>query len=254
MSALTAFRAADVHDARTERDVRVQLAACYRLIKHFGMDDLVFTHITARVPGQPGIFLINPYGLMFDEITSSNLVKIDYEGNLVEPSPNPVNKAGFIIHSAIHRARKDVNFVLHTHTRAGMAVSCVREGLLPLNQFALQFYGQVAYHDYEGVASEIEERERLVAALGDKNVLILRSHGLLTCGETAAQAFSLMYNLEQSCRVQVDVKALGGTMIVPPLAVRERTASQFNTGPQAGQREWPALIRMLDRIDPSYRN
>jgi ribulose-5-phosphate 4-epimerase/fuculose-1-phosphate aldolase len=254
MSSVAAFRPAAINEARTEREMRVHLAACYRLIKHFGMDDLVFTHITARVPGKPDQFLINPYGLMYDEITSSNLVKIDHEGNLVEPTPHPVNKAGFIIHSAIHMGRPDVNVVLHTHTRAGIAVSCTEEGLLPLNQFALQFYQRVAYHDYEGVATDEDERDRLIADLGERNVLILRSHGLLTCGQTAAQAFSLMYNLEQSCRIQVDVKALGGKTIVPPAEVREKTAAQFGDGPTAGQREWPALIRMLDRIDPSYRN
>jgi len=240
--------------ARNEREVRVHLAALYRLIAHFGMDDLVFTHITARVPGEPGHFLINPYGMMFDEITSSNLVKIDHDGNLVEPSSYPVNRPGFVIHSAVHMARPEVNFVAHTHTRAGIAVSCTKDGLLPLNQFALQFHNAVAYHDYEGIANDEDERERLIAHLGDKNAMILRNHGLLTCGETAGQAFSLMYYLEQSCRIQVDVRAMGSKIVIPPEAVQDKTAGQYSTGRTAGQREWPALLRMLDRIDPSYRN
>jgi ribulose-5-phosphate 4-epimerase/fuculose-1-phosphate aldolase len=254
MSAVTAFRPPEAVEARTEREVRVQLAALYRLIRHFGMDDLVFTHISARVPGKSGQFLINPYGLMFDEITSSNLVKIDHDGNLVEPSPHPVNRPGFVIHSAVHMARPEVNFVLHTHTRAGIAVSCTGEGLLPINQFSLQFHGRTAYHDYEGIANDKDERARLTADLGGHNVMILRNHGLLTCGETAAQTFSLMYYLEQSCRIQVDTKALGGTTLVPPPEVCDKTAAQYGTGATTGQREWPALIRLLDRIDPSYRN
>jgi ribulose-5-phosphate 4-epimerase/fuculose-1-phosphate aldolase len=254
MSTVTALRPADSTQP-SEREVRVALAACYRLIAHFRMDDLVYTHISARVPGTDH-FLINPYGMMFHEITASSLVKIDYDGNIVEPSEYPVNQAGFVIHSAVHRARKDVNCVLHTHTRAGVAVSCLEEGLLPLNQFSLFFYGRVAYHDYEGIALDLEERERLVEHLGDKSAMILRSHGLLTAGRDVPEAFQLMYYLEQSCRVQLDVMSSGGRMIRPPQAVCDRTAAQVAKMrvERPITREWPALLRLLDAKDPSYRS
>jgi len=254
MSTVTALRPADSNES-SEREARVALAACYRLIAHFGMDDLVYTHISARVPGTDH-FLINPFGMMFHEITASSLVKIDYDGNVVEPAEYPVNRAGFVIHSAVHRARKDVNCVLHTHTRAGVAVSCLEEGLLPLNQFSLFFYGRVAYHDYEGIALDIEERERLVANLGDKSAMILRSHGLLTTGRDVPEAFQLMYYLEQSCRVQLDAMSSGGRMVRPPQAVCDRTAAQVAKmrTERPMTREWPALLRLLDAKDPSYRN
>lgn len=254
MSTVTALRPADLSEL-TERDARVQLAACYRLIAHFGMDDLVYTHISARVPGTDH-FLINPYGMMFHEITASSLVKIDYEGNVVEPTDYPVNQAGFVIHSAVHKARKDVNCVLHTHTRAGVAVSCLEEGLLPLNQFSLFFYGRFAYHGYEGIALDTDERERLVRDLGDKSVMILRNHGLLTAGRNVPEAFQLMYYLEQSCRVQLDVMSSGGKIVRPPQEVCEKTAAQVRKmgveRPVA--REWPGLLRLLDAKDPSYRD
>src|SRR5437660_10771458 len=167
--------------------MRVDLAACYRLIAHFGMDDLIYTHISARVPGSPGHFLINPYGMMFHEITASSLVRIDYDGNLVEPAQHPINYAGFVIHSAIHAARPDVTCVLHTHTRSGVAVSCLKEGLLSLNQFSAPYYNRVGYHEYEGVATNLDERQRLVRDLGDKRVLVLRNHGLLTAGRSVPE-------------------------------------------------------------------
>jgi ribulose-5-phosphate 4-epimerase/fuculose-1-phosphate aldolase len=255
MSTVAAFRPPLSQEELSERDVRIQLAACYRLIAHFGMDDLVFTHISARVPGTHDHFFINPYGLHFSEITASSLVKIDLDGNLVEDSGYPVNKAGFVIHSAIHGARHDVACVLHTHTRAGVALSCLAEGLLPLNQFSLQFHNRIAYHDYEGVALDLDERERLVADLADKRILILRNHGLLTAGRTIPEAFELMYYLNQACGIQMDIMASGGKMLLVPGQVAEKTARQFEREDNsAGQREWPALLRILDKKDPSYRN
>jgi ribulose-5-phosphate 4-epimerase/fuculose-1-phosphate aldolase len=252
---VTAFRPPPAPSALSERDVRVQLAACYRLVARFGMDDLVFTHISARVPGTTDHFFINPYGLHFSEITASSLVKIDLDGNLVENSNHDVNQAGFVIHSAVHAARHDVECVLHTHTRAGVAISCLAEGLLPLNQFSLQFFNRIGYHDYEGIALDLDERQRLVADLGDKRILVLRNHGLLTAGRTIPEAFSLMYYLDQSCRIQLDVMASGGRALRVADATGEKVARQFErNGVPAGQREWPALLRMLDREDASYRD
>jgi len=255
MSTVTAFRPPPVPQTLSEKEVRVELAACYRLIAHFGMDDLVFTHISARVPGTTNHFFINPYGTHFSEITASSLVKIDLDGNIVESTDHTVNQAGFVIHSAVHAARHDVECVLHTHTRAGVAISCLAEGLLPLNQFSLQFYNRVAYHDYEGVALDLDERERLVADLGDRRILILRNHGLLTAGRTIPEAVSLMYYLDQSCRIQLDIMASGGKMLRVSEATGEKVARQFErNGIPAGQREWPALLRILDAKDPSYRD
>jgi ribulose-5-phosphate 4-epimerase/fuculose-1-phosphate aldolase len=244
-----------------ERALRLELAACYRLIAHFRMTDLVFTHISARVPGPAHHFLINPYGLMFEEITASNLVKIDLDGNPVEPSSWRVNPAGFVIHSAIHAAREDAICVLHTHTRAGMAVSCLKEGLLPLNQIALQFYRRVGYHDYEGIAQKLDERERLVHDLGDKDVLILRNHGLLSVGRSVREAFLRMYYLERSCEVQVTAQATGAELLLPSPEVCAYTERQYNgtAGEDPAEDDWidlawSALIRTLDREDPSYRD
>jgi ribulose-5-phosphate 4-epimerase/fuculose-1-phosphate aldolase len=238
-----------------ERETRVQLAACYRLVAHYGMTDLVYTHISARIPGKEDEFLINPYGMMFDEITASSLVRIDHEGNLLEDSPWPVNQAGFVIHSAVHGGRPDVACVLHTHTRAGVAVSCLEEGLLPMNQHSLLFYGRLSYHDYEGIALDLEEQKRLVADLADNRAMILRNHGLLTAGRTIPEAFELMFNLEMSCKMQIDAMASGRPLRIPSDEVRERTAAQWHReGKPMGMRSWPALMRMLDRKDPSYRD
>lgn len=238
-----------------ERETRIALAACYRLIAHFGMDDLVYTHISARVPGEHGHFLINPYGLMFHEITASSLVKIDYDGNIVEDSGYPVNKAGFVIHSAVHMEKPEINCVLHTHTRAGIAVSCLEDGLLHINQHSAMFYGRLAYHDYEGIALDLDERARLVRDLGDKPAMMLRNHGLLTAGRTVPEAFVLMYYLEQSCRIQIDLMAAGGKLTRLSDNVLQHTAQQFVSAPlPCGEREWPALLRLLDARDPSYRN
>jgi ribulose-5-phosphate 4-epimerase/fuculose-1-phosphate aldolase len=240
-----------------EMRARTELAACYRLIAHFGMDDLAFTHISARVPGTEDQFLINPFGLLFHEVTASSLVKIDHQGNFVEASSHQVNKAGFVIHSAIHMAKPEINCVLHTHTRAGVAVSCLADGLQPLNQWALMFKDRIGYHEYEGIALSEDERERLVEDLGDRSVLILRNHGLLTAGRSVPEAFRLMYYLEQACRVQLDVLALGAKIWRPAPRIADKAADQYRSvtakDDASSWIEWPGLIRLLDRIDPSYR-
>jgi ribulose-5-phosphate 4-epimerase/fuculose-1-phosphate aldolase len=255
MAQVTALQNRGEPGSAGEREMRIALAACYRLIAHFGMDDLVFTHISARVPGQPHHFLINPYGLMFHEITASSLVKIDDDGNIVEDTGYPVNKAGFVIHSAVHRARPEVSCVLHTHTRAGIAVSCLADGFMHINQASLMFYNRLAYHDYEGIALDLDERSRLVRDLGDKPAMILRNHGLLTAGRTVPEAFSRMYYLEQCCRIQIDLMASGGKVNRLSDNVCQHAAEQFATSPvPCGEREWPALLRLLDAKDPSYKN
>lgn len=207
---------------------RIQLAAAYRLVAHFGMDDSIFTHISCRAPAEEGehAFLINPYGLRFDEVTASSLVTVDIEGNVLrDPYGAGMNKAGFTIHSAVHAARPEVHCVLHTHTVAGVAVSSMDEGILPLNQWSLQFYNRVAFHDYEGIALDLAERERLVADLGNRNVMILRNHGLLTCGRSVGEAFALMFNMERTCKAQLAIMSSGGVQrrVDPELA--EKTAS-----------------------------
>jgi ribulose-5-phosphate 4-epimerase/fuculose-1-phosphate aldolase len=238
--------------------VRVDLAAAYRLVSRYGWEDLVFTHISARVPGTQDHFLINPYGLFFDEITASSLVKIDQQGNKLEDSPFPVNQAGFVIHSAIHAARHDAKCVLHTHTLNGVAVSTQRAGLLPISQHSLFALNSLGYHDFEGPALDDDEKPRLVADLGDNRGLILRNHGLLTVGETVADAFVAMYYLEASCAIQVRAQSGGGELIPVPKDVMEKgyaqaTASQRRQGGQ-GRLVWPGLLRRLDRIDPTFRN
>jgi len=237
-----------------ERDARVDLAACYRLIAHFGMDDLIFTHIAARVPGHPDQFLINPFGLLFHEITASSLVKVDMSGNILEPSPYPTNTAGIVIHSAILSGRPDIECSLHTHTQAGVAVSCLEEGLLPLNQWALRFLGRVAYHEYEGIALDTSECARLQRHLADKDALIMRNHGLLTVGRSISEAFGVMFRLEQACQAQMSVLATGRPIHHIPHEIQEHTRRQFNRPEPTGSREWPALLRLLDAKDPGYRN
>ena len=236
---------------------RVELAACYRLLAHYKMTDLIYTHSTVRVPGEPGRFLINPYGYRWDEITASSLVKIDVDGNKVDDSPDRVNPAGFTIHSAVHMARHDAAAVIHTHTRAGMAVSACKGGLLPISQIALQFYGRLGIHDYEGIALDLDERQRIIADLGpDKCGVILRNHGLLTVGRTVAEAFSLMFYLNLACEVQVSALSMGQELEIPPADVCERVGKQydqmaFDDGDL--QLEWAAHLRLLDKLDPSYR-
>ena len=248
------------HIPEGEWRLRLALAACYRLVAHFGMAQLVYNHITLRLPGAEHHVLINEYGLSYDEITASNLVKIDLDGRVVDGSGREINPAGFIIHSCVHRARDDAKCVIHTHSRAGVAVSCLTEGFIPLNQEALQFHGRVAYHDYEGMAVHAEEQARLVAHLGDKDAVILRNHGLLVVGRTAPEAFRRIYFLEQACRLQLDVMATGRPFGPPAPPVMEHTATQWRTGAAGigtgadeATREWPALLRLLDRKDPSWR-
>jgi len=237
-----------------ERAVREDLAAAYRLVAHFGLDDSIYTHISARVPGADDQFLINPYGVLFRDITASSLVKIDLEGRIVEPTDHDVNPAGFTIHSAVHAARHDASCVLHTHTVAGVAVSSLACGLQPCNQWALQFYDRVAYHDFEGIALDHDERARLVADLGPaKRALILRNHGLVTLGRTVAEAFILMHNLDRACRVQLAIQASGQPVNPVPPEVCERTARQYESGDssrEAGRadpnaREWRAMLQRL---------
>jgi len=236
---------------------RVDLAACYRLVAHFGWEDLVYTHITARVPGTQDHFLINPYGVFFDEITASSLVRIDQQGNKLEESPFPVNPAGFVIHSAIHAARHDAKFVLHTHTLNGIAVSAQAEGLLPISQHSVSVLGSLGYHDFEGPALHDDEKPRLVADLGSNTYLILRNHGLLTVGETAADAFVAMYYLETSCAIQVRAEAGGRELIHVPKEIVENAYTQMQTSSRPRSRRgdlvWPGLLRRLERLDPSYR-
>lgn len=238
-----------------EWQARVDLAACYRLVADFGWDDLIFTHITVRVPGTEDQFLINPYGLMFDEITASSLVKIDINGNKLDESPYPVNPAGFTIHSAIHAHRHDAQCVLHVHSINGVAVSAQKEGLLPLSQQSIFVCSSLAYHDYEGVALRDDEKPRLVADLGDKNYLMLRNHGLLTLGKTVADAFVNMYIFEAACMIQVRAQAGGGELIRIPSSILSTAQSQAKTVTKSagGMLAWPGLLRRLDRKDPSFR-
>ncbi|MEM8548536.1 MAG: class II aldolase/adducin family protein [Pseudomonadota bacterium] len=235
---------------------RVDLAAAYRLIALHGWDDLIFTHISAAVPGEPGHFLINPYGMLFEEITASSLVKINLAGDKVMESPYPINPAGFTIHSAIHEVRHDVKCVMHTHTRAGIAVSAQKQGLLPLSQQSLFLVGVTGYHDYEGVALNEEEKPRLVADLGQRPALILRNHGLLTAADSIAGAFLVMYTLESACQIQIAAQSGGGELTHIPAPILAGAAQQqagVTLGMGAGL-IWPGLLRKLDRRDTSYRD
>ena len=239
-----------------EWQLRVDLAACYRLVAMYGWSDLVFTHISARVPGPEHHFLINPYGLMFDEITASSLVKVDQQCNKVIDSPFPVNPAGFVIHSAIHEAREDIVCVLHTHTRAGIAVSAQKCGVLPISQQSTFVLASLAYHGYEGVAFRDEEKPRLQADMGHATFLMLRNHGLLTVGKTIADAFLAMYTFENTCRIQLDAQSGGAELIKvdPRIVSGVSQAFKVQTGGMGGAFVWPSLIRKLDRTDVSYRN
>lgn len=246
----------DPAQAPTERELREDLAAAYRLIAHFGMTDLVFTHLSVRIPGEGHRFLVNPYGLLFEEITASSLVVVDAEGAPQQETSWPVNPAGFVIHSAVHMGRDDAQCVMHTHTLAGMAVAAQQGMLLPLNQMMMEFDGRVALHDYEGVAADdnLSERDRLVRDLGDRPCMILRHHGLLTVGRTVAEAFYWMYYLEQSCRIQLAAQSSGARLAIPSHEVVARTRAQFSTGPTKGWLPWQALRRKLDREQPEYRD
>ena len=255
---MNATTPSDIQDmvSAEEWQLRVDLAACYRLVALYGWSDLIFTHISARIPGPEHHFLINPYGLMFDEITASSLVKVDMQCNKLIDSPYPVNPAGFVIHSAVHEVREDVQCVLHTHTRAGVAVSAQKNGVLPISQQSTFVLASLAYHGYEGVAFRDEEKPRLQADLGQANFLMLRNHGLLTCGKMIADAFLAMYTFEAACKIQIDAQAGGGelTQVHPQILTGVAQAMKVQTGGLGGAFVWPSLIRQLDRTDPSYRN
>ena len=242
-----------------EWQLRIDLAACYRLVALYGWSDLVFTHISAKLPesvsGDQHQFLINPYGLMFDEITASSLVKVDMQCNKLIESPHPVNPAGFVIHSAVHEARPDAGCVLHTHTRAGVGVSAQQCGVLPISQQSAFVLASLAYHTYEGVAFRDDEKPRLQADLGSANFLMLRNHGLLTVGRSIADAFLSMYTFENTCRIQIDAQAGGAlTEVDPRIIAGTREAMRVQTGGLGGSFAWPALIRKLDRVDPNYKD
>lgn len=249
-----------VADIRTqvsaeEWQTRTDLAAAYRLVAHYGWDDLIFTHISARVPGPNHHFLINPYGWMFHEITASSLVKVDLEGNIVSPTEHIINPAGFTIHSAVHAARHDVGCVLHLHTSDGIAVSAMADGLLPLSQTAMVALSTLSYHEFEGIALNLDERERLVADLGDNNLMILRNHGTLACGRTVAQAFLNIHLLERACQAQVRALA-GGAKLHPAQPGVQELVKQQVRGMKidVSGLAWGGLLRLLDAKDPSYKS
>jgi ribulose-5-phosphate 4-epimerase/fuculose-1-phosphate aldolase len=240
-----------------EWQVRVDLAAAYRLVDYYGWTDMIFTHLSARVPGPEHHFLINPYGMMFDEVCASDLVKIDLDGNIVLSNGYDVNPAGFCIHSAVHMAREDAKAVMHLHTDDGVAVSSQADGLLPVTQTAMVIYNEIAYHEYEGVALDLGERERLVADLGDKRLLILRNHGTLACGENVSDCFLMLYTLERACTMQVRALAGGAALHQPSAQSLETTRKQGESLMVPGaldQLAWPALLRLLDRKCPDFRH
>jgi ribulose-5-phosphate 4-epimerase/fuculose-1-phosphate aldolase len=250
MNYATDFKSVRDSVSPQEWETRVDLAACYRLMDCYGMTDLIYNHITARIPGTDDHLLINLYGLLYKEITASSLVKIDVEGNvLTKPDTDySINKSGYVIHGAIHKARPDVQCIIHTHTRAGMAVAAMKCGLLPMSQTSIRFEGHIGYHDYEGPAVDLAERERLVEDLGPHDAMILRNHGLLTCGATIQQAFNTMYQLEMSCRGQVDAMAARTELTMPGENVLAHTAHLYQPGTRRpyGVLEWPAMLRLLD--------
>lgn len=241
-----------------EWDIRVKLAAAYRLVEHYGWTEQIYGHLTARVPGPKDHFLINPWGLNYEEVTASNLVKIDVDGNAVDAAAHPVNFAGFVIHSAIHMTRSHENLVvMHTHTRAGMAIAALKDGLLPISMFATAFHNRLAYHDYEGASLYLDERTRIVASLGPHKAMILRNHGLLVVGRSVPECFLRLYRLERACQIQLDAAA-AGTLNVLPSDVADRSAADLDSyqamqPTPEGEIEFAALMRKLDRIDDSYR-
>lgn len=261
-SAADRFRIPSMRDRVTpeEWQARVDLAACYRLVDLYGMSDMAANHISLAVPGEEGAFLINAYGMLYEEITASSLVKIDIEGNVLAKPEFPdglsygVNRAGFVIHGAIHAAKPELTCVIHTHSWPGMAVSSLECGLLPMTQTSMRF-ARIGYHDYEGVVLDLAMQERLVRDLGDNNALILRNHGLLTVGRTIGEAFNAMHRLELSCKAQLAAQATGQRIMQVPQRVIEETWNNYQPGTRRpyGLMEWAALLRKLDRLDPSYR-
>ncbi len=241
--------------SKEEWEKRIDLAACYRLMELYGMTEMTANHISTRVPGEDGAFLINPYGLLYDQMHASCFIKLDLAGNILfNPTEYDINQAGYVIHSAIHAARHDVDCVIHNHTIAGMAVSAMKCGLLPIAQTSMR-YAKVAYHDYEGIAINLEEQERLVRDLGDQDGMILRNHGLLTVGASIAEAFNNMYRLERACQVQVAALSCNVELQMPPEHIVMESYRLYLPGTRRrfGVLEWPALLRKLDSIDPSYR-
>jgi len=259
MMATQLQQSADIRSQVSDAEwaLRVDLACAYRLVAHYGWDDLIFTHLSVRIPGPEHHFLINPYNLMFDEITASSLVKIDVHGNAVMQTPYLTNPAGFTIHSAIHMARDDAHAVIHLHTPHGQAVAAMADGLMPITQTAMLIRDDIAYHHYEGVATDLEERERLVEDLGEKSAMILRNHGTLTLGETIGEAFLKMYFLERACEAQV-LALSGGTALLnhPPQGTPEKAANQGRAGLKlvGNLLAWPALLRKMDRESPGFRH
>src|SRR5690554_997243 len=241
--------------SEVEHETRVHLAACYRLMPMFGMSDLVYNHITARIPDTDDELLINPYGFMYEEITASSLIKINLKGEILDNphTDHGLNEAGYVIHSAVHGARHDVGCVIHTHSRAGMAVSAMKVGLLPLSQTAMRFKN-IAYHDYESVAIDMDEQARLVADLGTQDAMILRNHGLLVASPSIAEAFNAMYWLEMACRAQVDAMSSGAELIIPSQEIVTKTHHLYQPSVRRpfGLMEWPAMLRYLDRRNPGY--
>ena len=243
--------------AQTEQELRVQLAACYRIFDHMGWSEMIYNHITAKVPGPEHHFLINPYGLHYREVTASNLVKVDIDGNIVEHTDYAVNPAGIVIHSAIHAARPDIQCIAHTHTNAGMAVACTQEGLRTDNFYSALLHNQIAYHDFEGITVNDEEKPRLIANLGDKSLMILRNHGLLAGGRTIHEAFQNLWAMERACHVQVTTDSTGRPNIpVGPeiLAKSEQLMAMQAMGGPSGELEFKALTRLIEKIDPSYKD
>lgn len=238
-----------------EWEARQQLAACYRIFDHMGWSELIYNHITLRVPEEENAFLINPFGLGYYEVTASNLVKIDIDGQVLDGSPYPVNRAGFTQHSVFHRHLTDAHCIIHTHTTAGMAVSAVREGLRPISFYAAAFIGRIAYHDFEGVTIRPEEGERLIAHLGDKRIMLLRNHGTLVMGASLPEAFLKHWMLQRACEIQVAAGAAGTPADIPPevIAVHQRDLAgmQLPVGP--GVPDFQAMVRVIDRIDPSWQ-
>lgn len=244
--------------------LRQDLAACYRLLAHYRMTDLIYTHCTLRVPGPQIRYLINPYGLLWDEISASDLVLLEADGTPADSRSVPINLAGFVIHGAVHEAREDAHCVIHTHTLAGCAIAAQRDGLLPINQISLEFYGQVAYHDYEGISYDLAERKRLVRSLGKRPVMIMRNHGLLSVGQSVAQAFLRMFYLEKACEIQLAARSTGQALQLPSARICRKAEREFNAPPPApaphlvndpngADLAWQALLRQLARIAPDYR-
>ena len=232
---------------------RVNLSACYHLAHYFGWSDIVWNHITAKTSEHKNTFLINKFGLRYDEVTASNLLEIDLDGNIIS-GEGEINETGYVIHGAIHKNREDIHCVMHTHSRAGLAVSCFKEGLKPMIQDSAIFYNRVSYHEWEGMSTDIEECNRLSKSLGDNKVMILRNHGLLTCGENISEAFMLMYYLDRACKTQIDAESTGEKLNIPSNNIMEYAAGQYDDPRfQLGKHEWPALLRLLDNNQSIYK-